>query len=249
MKKIVSLFLFVLLTNVLFAQNYQDVVYLKNGSIVRGVVVEQVPNQSIKIETADRSVFVYRMDEVEKITREENKKGKGNKNASRRGYIGLSLGASLPVGDFADTSNGMADTGLKLNLIDFGYLFTENIGIAATWFGAANMFVIDDVDPWSYGSIMAGPLFSFPVSGMVDWDFKPIVGYAVTTVPNFGLGKEQASSFSYSLGSQWRVNVGENVSLLINVDYFSTKPEFSELGFEQNIGTITIGAGIAYRLK
>lgn len=79
MKKIVSLFLFVLLTNVLFAQNYQDVVYLKNGSIVRGVVVEQVPNQSIKIETADRSVFVYRMDEVEKITREENKKGKGNK--------------------------------------------------------------------------------------------------------------------------------------------------------------------------
>lgn len=55
------------------AQNsYTEVVYLKNGSIIRGVVVEQVPNVSLKIKTADGSIFAYPMADVEKITKEEN---------------------------------------------------------------------------------------------------------------------------------------------------------------------------------
>lgn len=51
-------------------EELQDVVYLKNGSIIRGVIIEQVPGQSIKIRTADGSLFVYQMSEVEKITKE-----------------------------------------------------------------------------------------------------------------------------------------------------------------------------------
>ncbi len=52
------------------AQTLIDVVELKNGSILRGTIVEQVPNESLKLKTADGSLFVYRMDEVVKITRE-----------------------------------------------------------------------------------------------------------------------------------------------------------------------------------
>jgi ABC-type multidrug transport system fused ATPase/permease subunit len=52
---------------------YKDVVYLKNGSIVKGVIVEQIPNLSLKIETGDGSIFVYKMDEVEKIGKEKSK--------------------------------------------------------------------------------------------------------------------------------------------------------------------------------
>ena len=48
----------------------QEVVYLKNGSMIRGTVIEQIVGQSLKIQTADGSIFVYRMDEVEKITKE-----------------------------------------------------------------------------------------------------------------------------------------------------------------------------------
>ncbi len=51
----------------------QEVVYLKNGSIIRGTIMEQVPGVSLKIQTADGSVFVYSMDEVEKITKEPKK--------------------------------------------------------------------------------------------------------------------------------------------------------------------------------
>ena len=47
-----------------------DVVYLKNGGIRRGIIVEQVPGESLKIKTNDGSVYVFKMDEISKITKE-----------------------------------------------------------------------------------------------------------------------------------------------------------------------------------
>ena len=53
----------------LHPQSLQDVVYLNNGSIVRGTIIEIVPQQSIRISTYDGSIFVYEFDEVLKITK------------------------------------------------------------------------------------------------------------------------------------------------------------------------------------
>ena len=64
MRKFLLTSVFILTATVLFAQNMQDVVHLKNGSIIRGTIIEQVPNQSITIETADGSLFVFAIDEV-----------------------------------------------------------------------------------------------------------------------------------------------------------------------------------------
>lgn len=74
MKKVlIALIMLVSFSTYSMAQNsYTEVVYLKNGSIIRGVVVEQVPNVSLKIKTADGSIFAYPMAEVVKITKEEN---------------------------------------------------------------------------------------------------------------------------------------------------------------------------------
>ena len=52
------------------AQQYQDVVYLKNGSIIRGIIIEQIPGESLKIQTQGGSVFVFRMSEIVKIVKE-----------------------------------------------------------------------------------------------------------------------------------------------------------------------------------
>jgi len=52
--------------------NYNEVVYLKNGSIIHGMIIELVPNESIKIKTSNNDVILFRIDEVEKITREES---------------------------------------------------------------------------------------------------------------------------------------------------------------------------------
>lgn len=50
---------------------YRDVVYLKNGSIIKGIVVEMDDPDSIGIKTADGSLFVYKNDEVDSIQKEE----------------------------------------------------------------------------------------------------------------------------------------------------------------------------------
>ena len=55
-----------------FAQgNMQDVVYLKNGSIIRGNIIEMVPGEMVKIMTADGCVFIYDFVDVEKFTKEK----------------------------------------------------------------------------------------------------------------------------------------------------------------------------------
>ncbi len=51
----------------------EDVVYLKNGSIIRGTIIEQVPGESLKIETKDGNVFTFSEDEISRIAKEEMK--------------------------------------------------------------------------------------------------------------------------------------------------------------------------------
>lgn len=61
-----------ILPSALFAQNgMQDVIYLKDGSIYKGMIIETVPNVSYKIESRDGNVFAVKIDEVEKITKEK----------------------------------------------------------------------------------------------------------------------------------------------------------------------------------
>lgn len=50
-------------------QQMEDVVYLKNGSIIRGMIIEQVPGKSLKIQTRDGSVFVYEMADIERMSK------------------------------------------------------------------------------------------------------------------------------------------------------------------------------------
>ena len=71
--------------------NMEDVVYLKNGNIIRGIIIEQIPNQSLKIQTVDRNVFVFKIEEVEKMTK-ENIPGTSLRETQRKkkGYINIS---------------------------------------------------------------------------------------------------------------------------------------------------------------
>jgi hypothetical protein len=64
-----SLFIF---ANIFAQAPMEDVVYLKDGSIIRGQIMEQVPGESLRIRIMGGSEFVYRMDEVERIRKEES---------------------------------------------------------------------------------------------------------------------------------------------------------------------------------
>jgi len=115
-------------TNAFSQTDYQDVVYLKNGSIIRGMIIEQVPNQSLKIETADRNVFVFQMDEIEKITKEpkvidrSKTSEEGAGSFYDKGYQGvIDAGYAFGVGDFGLDF-------IKLNIIH-GYRANDNFAL------------------------------------------------------------------------------------------------------------------------
>jgi len=75
MKYLISFIAFVVSLQIFsicsYAQQYEDIVYLKNGSIIHGTIIEQIPGESIKIKSKDGNLFVFKMDEIEKMTKEE----------------------------------------------------------------------------------------------------------------------------------------------------------------------------------
>lgn len=51
-------------------QEMEDVVYLKDGTVVRGMITEQRPGEYLLIQTRDRNVFRFAFDQIERITKE-----------------------------------------------------------------------------------------------------------------------------------------------------------------------------------
>ena len=88
MKKLFFLFILLITTFSLgFSQEYQDVVYLKNGSIIKGIIIEQIPNKQLKIKTSDGNIFTYDYNEIEKL--KKIFKEKDNPDTIRIEKIGL----------------------------------------------------------------------------------------------------------------------------------------------------------------
>lgn len=240
MKKLTFLFFVLLVTVFVSAQqnNLIDVVYLKNGSILKGVIIEQVPNELIKLQTADGNVFVYQTSEIERISKETPTNQSGSTltfgditSNQRRGYIGLSVGPSFAVGDLSDLPVGLA-----LNLVDFGYLFTDNIGIAGKWFGTAHA---ESGATFGLGGLLAGLLASTPISPKINFEGKALIGFSAFTASYDGESETSDLYFGYDIGVGLRFNTSDKVSLLLNADYIGADV----------YNSINLTFGVAYRLK
>ena len=89
-----KLYFLLLLAAAQITTSAKEVVYLKNGSIIKGDIVEIIPNKTLTVETADGSSFVCNYDDIDKITREksvnneviETPKIKNNSSPLKRGY-------------------------------------------------------------------------------------------------------------------------------------------------------------------
>ena len=82
-----------------FAQHNEDVVHLKNGGLIRGTIIEQIPGESLKIQTRDGSVFVYALDEVAKISKEPVMRMQGHIGAKKKNpWLAFGLSALITGG-------------------------------------------------------------------------------------------------------------------------------------------------------
>jgi hypothetical protein len=169
----------------------------------------------------------------------------------KKGWIGFSMGAAIPVGDFGSENVGNAGTGFNFTLINFGYKFHPNIGITAMIFGsvhASKSGSIIDLGNWAYGGFLVGPLASFPTK-FVEFDFRVLGGFTgvgtTNDIENNGIG------FCYNIGLGFRLNASRLIAFPIYVDYLHTNPSITILGTTDNsaVDVINITFGLAFRIR
>jgi hypothetical protein len=117
------------ITQGLFAQNTEDVIYLKTGSIIRGKIVDQLTTGKVKIELPGGSVFVFQATEIDSIRKENRLKSsikEINQNYYRkdRGFRNMTELAIIYGVNFKNDPNGtnQDDIGMSLQTIN-GYQF------------------------------------------------------------------------------------------------------------------------------
>ncbi len=199
--------------------------------------------------------------------------------SNKRGYIGVTVAPSFPVGDFASnnvTGNdkaGYAKTGFSYSL-DFGYKLGKRWGISACWKNGINS--VDEAafektfkdyfggnwnvstDPYKFGAILVGPMVTFP-QPKVDVDIRLLFGYGYAELPSIdvtyngqfflAIPSENADGFAVLFGGSVRYHISSNVSLLGQLNYLSMLATSNNDEIEQPIDVINIDIGVGLRLK
>ena len=81
----------------------EDVVYLESGGIVRGTILEQIPDKSLKIKRRDGKEFKYRMRDIVRIAREPVL---GSRTFIQKKNPMVALGLSFPIVGSGQFYNG-----------------------------------------------------------------------------------------------------------------------------------------------
>ncbi|MBS1533962.1 MAG: hypothetical protein JST78_02710 [Bacteroidetes bacterium] len=123
--------------------------------------------------------------------------------SQNKGYVAISIGPSIPIGDFAskdgaNDSAGFAKTGAIFD-ISFAYKLGKNLGISALLRGQSNSFDNSafaselakqvggswtvDSESWKIGGLMVGGYGSYPISSKVSFDLKAMIGFLRASSP------------------------------------------------------------------
>ena len=140
-----------------------------------------------------------------------------SQDSEKKGFIGITIGPSIPIGDFADKSQdnsdaGFANTGLNINLINFGYRFGKNLGLAASWFGTAyTANIIGEEIMWSLGGLLVGPMYYLPVDEKINFNLKCMIGFTAAQFEIIELNEGESSElgFGFDLGASTHFNLSE----------------------------------------
>lgn len=202
------LVLAVLVSTPICAQTTVDVLYLKNGSIIRGTVIEQVIGESVKIRTADGSIFVYRLDEIQKMTKEESANVQGTPsqlslNQPLKSRLGFQLGLFSIALDNFDKIYGSSSS------FTFGiegqWLFSEQFGTSGRFryfskkgepvtYTSGGMTITNQTSEWTEYWLVIGAKAHFRTSG-------PITPFIGAGAAYFNVKENVSGTFSYG-GSQ-----------------------------------------------
>jgi len=223
-KSLVIFILSSLLALNVFAQKLEDVVYLNNGSIIRGRILEMIPNEYVKIEIAGGSVLVYKADEILKMSKEEVYKSSKPYDPKTKGFftqstVGFSVGDGYYYNPMSVSLN--VNSGYKWkNRIHaglssgFDFLYIPSIPLMAT----VKWDIFDSrVSP--YIGVFGGFLLPLDGKTVEKWQYNYTGGYLINpiigfrnyfnnnTALDFGFGFRRAELYSNRYDEYYKVTV------------------------------------------
>ncbi len=210
MKKIfLSTIVLFLMSLSVSAQNYKrDIVYLKNGSIIKGDIVEQVPNKTLTIKTIDGSSFVYSFEEILKITKEKQasyntkKDKRNNKHHKKFSYLSFNVGI---------------DNSVKVNLVEAN--FAGQMGFGGMVKLGMNVGVLDSNFDNSLIHLAGGPSFSYSAGNTVG-TVCAMTGIGIYDYTD-AYGVDKGHIVLYGIAYTHRFFTNKNINLLVGADFIN----------------------------
>jgi hypothetical protein len=232
--------------------NTRDAIYLKNGSIIKGSIIEMVPAGSVKIQVADGSIFVYAMAEVEKIEKEPVSPSSPHPSQATKEVgkpkISIYGGVAIPVGDFAKEKemNWNAKTGIMFGIQyttgeEIGFLISGSYASNATSYGGISSSYASSgtSSNWESILVLTGLKIETTNSSGVGFIFAPLFGFHVSVSPTinyalvqpayeyytayYNMTMESVTSTSAAYGALMEINVGRAT---IGARYIASKPTY-----------------------
>lgn len=227
MKKIIICFIFILLAVGTYAQSYTETVYLKNGGVIKGIIIEQIPDDNIKIKTRDGNIFVYYFDEISKITKDISQLRQNSDYSGYKGFV--DFGYSIPVGSDSESSGRIEFT------TSHGYQVNPYFYLGAG--AGVNYYCEEGVDSWSF-PLFVNPRLTIPTPGSVSAFIDTKVGYTVgEDIEGFYLAPSLGTRIALTNRNAINLSMGYTLQKA-NYDYYGYSGSLSinaitfKLGFE-----------------
>jgi hypothetical protein len=223
---------------VLLAQNkMQEVVYLKNGGMIKGMIVEVIPGQSLKIQTCDGSIFVYSIDEVSKITKESVSRNNHHTSSSHHsdvaGYRGfVDFGYTIGTGTYYNAER------LELST-SYGYQFNPYLFVG----GGVGLNYYTNAELASF------PIFADVRANFTQHTFVPFatlkIGYAVG-------GDIYGFYLAPAVGVKYKLSEKKALNLTLGYTYQGFQDEWYDYrgksvgSSTENLGGVSIKIGFEF---
>ena len=167
----------------------------------------------------------------------------GAQQDERRGFIGLGIGPSVPLGSFGDESStnqqgGRATTGYTDTLLNLGYRFRQSLGMAAALsYSEYPMRGVGNDDWWQVAGITVGPMYSLRLNARTALDLKAMFGMIVLT----------PVEDSYTTDDGTGTGIGIDVRAALRFDVLRRWAFFAEGGLQSSGVSFNSGARKDYR--
>lgn len=219
-------------SNYSFAANNSETVYLKNGSVIKCTVLEQTPEETIIVQTEDGNTFVFKLSEVNKIT----KNSKGNRLPSNVGKYSLTsgyrgffeFGYVVGVGSYAiDRVSFLTSHGYQFN--PYFYL---GAGFGLNYYHSMQ----------AYSVPVFGHLRGTFINGRITPYVDLKIGYSIADIQGFYMNPSAGCRFGLTKKLGLNLGIGYEMQ---KTEMFFFSP-FTSFYSTENMGGVTFKVGLDF---